>query len=97
MSSVNHIRYSPPEGVQMVETEEIRFKIGDAAAASLTRVMTCATPSATPQFAMAAAGTQNERLGDGPSVRRKDQAGDGRAVMEAQRDRETGVHAPCRA
>lgn len=30
MSSVSHIRYSPPEGVQMVETEEIRFKIGDA-------------------------------------------------------------------
>ena len=46
---------------------------------------------------MAAAGTQNERLGDGPSVRRKDKAGDCRAVMEARRDRETYMHAPCRA
>ena len=57
----------------MVETEEIRFEIGDACCSIVDRGydvkagLACRYDSLS--LRRRAAGTQNERLGDGPSVR----------------------------
>ena len=88
MSSVSHIRYSPPEGVQMVETEEIRFKIGDACCSIADQgydVRDCLAHRH--DMPILAAGTQNERVGDGPSVHGQPTAGDGRCHGKSTRSR----------